>query len=155
MTLQSYYTRLLKNIHFLLFCMLMTAFPPYSNGIIQHTEEKEEFMLMLLVCLCTYALVGTCGGQKWVLGIFLNHSLLYVLRQSLNLELTNSARLAHWPRPGVCLCLSPPPYNAGVTDVSCRLWLFTWVLGPELRSSCLHDKHFTNSAILLFPRIKS
>lgn len=114
MTLQSYYTRLLKNIHFLLFCMLMTAFPPYSNGIIQHTEEKEEFMLMLLACLCTYALVGTCGGQKWVLGIFLNHSLLYVLRQSLNLELTNSARLAHWPRPGVCLCLSPPPTMLGL-----------------------------------------
>lgn len=72
-----------------------------------------------------------------------------MLRESLNLELTNSAWLAHQPRPGVCLCLLPSPLSCFGTDVSCCLWLFAWVPGPELGSSSLCDKHFTDLAISL------
>lgn len=60
--------------------MLMTAFP--LTPIQSLTTENEE-LVVDAACLSVYlCLVGTCGDQKWMLGIFLNLSLRYVERES-------------------------------------------------------------------------
>lgn len=126
----------------------MTAFPLIQ--ILSLNTERMKSLLMLLACLCTCACVGTWGGQKWMLGVFLNHSLCYVLRE--RVWIWSSPILLDWlsshglGSAGDC---HPSCYCAGITDVSFCLWLFVRVPGPELRSSCLCDKHFTNLAISL------
>lgn len=49
------------------------------------------------------------GGQRLMLGVFLNQSLLYVLRQSLslNLELRNDSRLASQQAPEILMFPMP------------------------------------------------
>jgi hypothetical protein len=51
--------------------------------------------------------------------------------------------LAGWlvSRPWESTCLHFP--SAEVTSKHCLIWLHTWALGTELRSSCLHGKHCT------------
>lgn len=126
----------------------MTAFP--LTQILSLNTERMKSLLMLLACLCTCACVGTWGGQKWMLGVFLNHSLCYVLRE--RVWIWSSPILLDWLTShglgSACDCRSLH-YCAGITDVSCCLWLFAWVPGPELRSSCLWVKHFTNLDISL------
>lgn len=68
------------------------------------TQEKAEGACIHLLCVCMWQVyvsgwacallvhVHESGDRKWMLGIFLNYSPLYLLRQglSLNLELTGS-----------------------------------------------------------------
>lgn len=75
-------------------------------------------------------------------GISLNYFLTVVLRQSLSLELPDSVCL-YWlaasPRSLVSL---PTP---GMISMCCHAMPVTWVLGSELRPSCLHGKCLTGS----------
>lgn len=51
----------------------------------------------------------------------------------------------HWlvePQASIDLCLA----MAGVTVMNHCTWLFLWVLGPDLRCSPLHSKHFAGWA---------
>lgn len=66
---------------------------------------------------------------------------------SLNPELTNSARLAVWPAPGILLFLLPP--ELGYRFQFCGCW------ESELGSSCLRSKHFYWLSHLLSPSCNS
>lgn len=85
------------------------------------------------MCVCAL-------GVQRSMGAFLSHSLCYILRQhlSLNLDFTSLARPA-WPESR-WICQSLPSQN---WDCSCELPhpTFMWVLGIKLRLSWLHSKH--------------
>lgn len=86
-------------------------------------------------------------GNGWVL-----HILLVSLRGlSLNLETISLAKLDGQWAPGTVLSLFTQCWNYGTHS-------YTWPLrgpwGIELRSSCLHSKHFTHRAIFPAPTQK-
>lgn len=95
------------------------------------------------VCMCDQECVGR-GGQQVLsyiapLPYFPRHGL------SLNLEPSDFLRLVGQQVPGCPSSLAPqllnyihaPPYPAS----------FMWVLGFELNSLCLHEKHFAHWTI--------
>lgn len=66
-------------------------------------------------------------------GAFLEYLLFMLcdMASHLNLEIADVTGWLHLP-------------NSGLTSVHCYARLFKWVPGIELRSSCLHGKHFTH-----------
>jgi hypothetical protein len=78
------------------------------------------------------------GGQRLILGVLFNHS---VLRQcfSLNLEL----------RPDLAQLQSPPISASSVLGLQVcaqHVWLLTSLLGIEPKLLCLHRKHLAHRA---------
>jgi hypothetical protein len=95
----------------------------------------------LALCACVHACrymhvyAHVCGDQKSTLSAFLNHSLVYFLRQSflLNRQLTDLPGLAGQQAPGILLSFSP---QCWITRIF-QGWLFystpgnwTWVIMP-------------------------
>lgn len=82
------------------------------------------YMHGVCTCSCVYVCMCMCGGQKSMVGVFLNHSQAYFLRQSpsLILELTDSGRLANECQEPTCLLPTSflGLYTHTVPGVSCK-----------------------------------
>lgn len=95
--------------------------------------------------MCVQVQVCVCAGVGQRL------LLVVVLRQHLswNLELTDSARLSNQGAPETHLSILP---STGITDIATMQRLFVWMLGIELGSSRICDKHLTyHQSHLLIP----
>lgn len=111
-------------------------------------------VLVVSMCMCDCVCVHAdkrvdmeATGQHWMSFLIALHLFWFVFvfvlffdtGFSLNLGLTTCQ--AGWSvGPG-----NPPVSfpSADVTGKHCLIWLRTWALGTELRSSCLHSKHLT------------
>lgn len=101
----------------------------------------------MLVCVYAHA----CVGHRLTLGIFVGHSLPYILNRISHLgsDLPDLARLTSHLAPSV-YCLWLP--NARATDRDRKPYLaFKWCLESTLHSSYLHCKCFIHWAISPVP----
>lgn len=86
-----------------------------------------------------------CRGQRSMLGVFLNISPSWLLRQGLSLDLETTSLVSLAGQWALGILLSPSPY---CWDYSCTVassfFFFSFMqdLGIELKPSCLHSKHF-------------
>lgn len=98
----------------------------------------------ICMCKCVYACLETLGVVSQVFS-----TLSFEMRFLIDLVLTNWARLAGSDplAPGIHLSLPLRCWEKKSTHQHAPL--FMWVLGPELRSSCLQDKHLTDYAVSL------
>lgn len=110
------------------------------------------FILLICHCVCTcicvfYICVET-GGRCWLAFLIALHLILWY-HLSLNLDLTDSARLAGQRPLGIHLSLSPQPWSI----ITCyHMWVFEFG-GSKFMSLCLHSECFTCWAILSAPPI--
>lgn len=86
--------------------------------------------------------------QRWTLGVFCSHfPPCFLATESVNQELTNLSGFTVQRGPGICLPL--PTWHWDYKHALCpafyvgSAWLFMWVLGIQLMSSCQHSKYLT------------
>lgn len=94
------------------------------------------------VCTCTYILDAI--SQSW-LSFLMDHTLTLFFTGTWKSP-TTPCWLSIKPQGSLFFCL----LSTGITKMSHHAWSFIWVLGIKFRSSCLQNKHFTNSWVHAF-----
>lgn len=147
------------------------------SHLISYILQCQKAFLNLL-CTCRYVCICVlvCRDHRLASGVFLNHSLLYVLRQAvlLTVELENEARLLgqkasgipflNFPSPGITsICLHNQPFHVGngsaisigdwmqVLMLACKQF-FGWAISSVLRfiSFCRYKMHINLVSMQIF-----
>lgn len=107
---------------------------------------QNPALSVILLCLCADADACVCVCRYVKRSIFLSFLswLVFAIWSLHDLEVVD--RLC-W-LPGSLRHSSPSFPRVGVPGVCPQAWHFTWVLGIELRLSCLPDKHFPHWAVM-------
>ena len=100
----------------------------------------------MYVFVCAHTHVHMCGGQRPASGVFFNGLPPYFLRPGLflNLEFTVSPRLTGQQAPRICLSL--PLQFWSCQNMLPRLTFYIAAGDPDIRSTCLYDRHITSLA---------
>lgn len=131
---------------------------------------QKAFLILLCICRYVCICVLVCRDHRLASGVFLNHSLLYVLRQAISLivELKNEARLLgqkasgipflNFPSPGITsICLHNQPFHVGIGDwmqvlmLACKQFI-GWAISSVLRfiSFCRYKMHINLVSMQIF-----
>lgn len=107
---------------------------------------KERICVVCAYVVSTHLCACECGQQSQYQASYSMTFYLTFLRQGLSqkLELTGLARLAGQWAPEMLLS---PLLSSRIADVWCCAWLFRGHWRSELRSPCLHRKHYIHCVL--------
>lgn len=141
---QSLAQRLLFNIYMIYKSLYISII--YTHIHIYLYLYKERICVVCAYVVSTHLCACGCGQQSQYQASYSMTSYLTFLRQGLSqkLELTDLAQLAGQWAPEMLLSSL---LCSRITDVWCCVWLFRGHWRSELRSPCLHGKHYIHCVL--------